>query len=559
VLAGIVGWPEEFATRYRREGYWRDQSFGDLLRGWAETHSERTAVVGGEQRLTYRELDGRATRLATGLLRLGIRPQDVVVVQLPNVPEFVVLCFALFRIGALPILALPGLRGSEIRQLIELAKAVAYFIVGSWQRFDYRELACKLRFDCPSMRNVIVVGDPGGFTAFETLDDEPGPLPSVRASDVALFQLSGGTTGLPKLIPRTHEEYAYSARASAELCELNSSSSYMAVLPAAHNFTMSSPGILGTLQAGGKVVLATTGDAEDAFALIEREQVTITAVVPPLALMWMDSARRNRCDRSSLRVLQVGGAKLGAEAASCVGPVLGCQLQQVFGMAEGLVNYTRLNDPLEVRVNTQGRPLSPADEIRVVDDEDRDLPTGSSGHLLVRGPYTIRGYWPADEHNRRAFTADGFYRTGDIVRLTTAGNLTVEGRSKDLINRGGDKISAEELENHLFVHPAIRQVAAVSMPDEFLGERTCVYVVPRMQSPSLEELRRFVRQRGLAEFKLPDRLELVDTFPETSLGKVNKQKLREQIATKISQERVARSSRDVPSGGSALDISLLRT
>jgi 2,3-dihydroxybenzoate-AMP ligase len=537
MVPGVVAWPEEFAARYRGAGYWRDQTFGDLLRSWAASYGDRIAVVCGELRLSYREIDLRAERLAAGLSVLGIRRGEAVLVQLPNVPEFIVLCFALFRIGALPILALPGHRRSEICHLLQHGSAVAYCIPDRWQRFDYRDLAAEVRAECDSLRHIIVVGDPGQFTALDSLYDEPVVLPQLNASDPALFQLSGGTTGLPKLIPRTHEEYAYSARASAELCGLNSSSAYLAVLPVAHNFTLSSPGVLGTLHVGGKVVLAASGDPDDAFALIEQEEVTIAAVVPPLVLRWMDGARRSRRERSSLRLLQVGGAKLGAEVARRVGPILGCELQQVFGMAEGLVNYTRLDDPLEVRINTQGRPLSAADEIRVVDEEDRDLPTGAAGHLLVRGPYTIRGYYRAEEHNRRAFTSDGFYRTGDVVRMTAEGNLKVEGRSRDLINRGGDKISAEEVEDHLLAHPAVSQVAAVSMFDEFLGEKTCVYVVPRWQPLRLGQLRQFLRLRGLAEFKLPDRLEIVDALPQTSVGKVNKQRLREQLAAKVASQQ----------------------
>src|SRR5690606_32527412 len=195
----------------------------------------------------------------------------------------------------------------------------------------------------------------------------------------------------------------------------------LAALPAAHNFPMSSPGFLGVLHAGGTVVLAPDPSPKSALALIETERVTITAVVPPIALLWLDAVehgtQRDR-DLSSLRVLQVGGAKFAPEAARRVRPVLGCTLQQVFGMAEGLVNYTRLDDPEDIATTTQGRPLSPADEIRIVDDADRPVPDGEVGHLLTRGPYTIRGYYRADEHNAAAFTADGFYRTGDLVRRT---------------------------------------------------------------------------------------------------------------------------------------------
>lgn len=174
------------------------------------------------------------------------------------------------------------------------------------------------------------------------------------------------------------------------------------------------------------MVLSPSPSPDDAFPLIEREKVTITALVPPLAMVWMDAASSRRDDLSSLQVLQVGGAKFSAEAARRVKAVFGCTLQQVFGMAEGLVNYTRLDDPEEIIVNTQGKPMSPYDEVRVWDDHDRDVKPGETGNLLTRGPYTIRGYYKAEEHNAASFTEDGFYRTGDIVRLTRDGYIVVE-------------------------------------------------------------------------------------------------------------------------------------
>jgi 2,3-dihydroxybenzoate-AMP ligase len=251
----------------------------------------------------------------------------------------------------------------------------------------------------------------------------------------------------------------------------------------------------------------------------------------------MDAAERERFDLSSLQVFQVGGAKLNPEPAARVGPVLGCRLQQVFGMAEGLLNYTRLDDSDDEIVQTQGRPCSPDDEIRIVDDEDNDVLPGEPGHLLTRGPYTIRAYWNAPEHNPRAFTTDGYYRTGDVVRLSAGGNLIVEGREKDLINRGGEKISAEEIENLILAHPSVFNAAVVAMPDPVLGERSCAYVILRSGS-NLEfpELITFLESRQIARYKLPERLEIVDSFPLTSVGKVSKKDLREDVAGRMQAE-----------------------
>jgi 2,3-dihydroxybenzoate---[aryl-carrier protein] ligase len=285
------------------------------------------------------------------------------------------------------------------------------------------------------------------------------------------------------------------------------------------------------LHAGAKVVLSPRPDADTAFALIEAERVTITGVVPPLAAAWVQAASRTAHDLSTLDVLLVGGAKCGRELAERIGPALGCRLQQVFGMAEGLVCYTRLDDPAEVVLSTQGRPISPDDEVRVVDPHDEVVPDGEVGALLTRGPYTIRGYYRAAEHNAVAFTRDGFYRTGDLVRRTATGHLEVVGRAKEQINRGGEKIAAAEVENHLMAHPGVLDAAVVAVPDEYLGERTCAYVVPAEgAAPTAPQLRKFVRERGVAAFKVPDLVRVVDAFPVTGVGKTSKRELRAALA-----------------------------
>ncbi|GFN29834.1 (2,3-dihydroxybenzoyl)adenylate synthase [Paenibacillus xylaniclasticus] len=530
MLNHCSAWPDEFAELYRRTGCWEEITFGEMLRDRAAKYGDRIAIVDGEQRITYKELDQRADRLAYGFSALGIKPLDRVVVQLPNIASFFEVIFGLFRLGALPVFALPLHRSSEIRYFCEFAEAVAYIIPDMLAGFDYRQLASEVKGTALSLRHVIVAGEPGSHTALSSLCAQPVQLPKVRPDEVAFMQLSGGSTGLPKLIPRTHNDYIYSLRKSVEVCRLDSSSIYMAALPVAHNFPLSSPGALGTLYAGGTVVLAPTASPDDTFPLIEREKVTITALVPPLAIVWIEAAGTRKDDLSSLQVLQVGGAKFSAEAASRVRTSLGCTLQQVFGMAEGLVNYTRLDDSEETIIHTQGKPMSEWDEIKVVDDDDQEVPLGETGHLLTRGPYTIRGYYKADEHNAKAFTSDGFYRTGDIVKLTDSGYLIVEGRAKDQINRGGDKVAAEEVENHILAHPDVQDAAVVAMPDDFLGERACAFIIARENRPSAAAIKSFLRGRGLAGYKIPDRIEIIDSFPTTSVGKVNKKALRERVA-----------------------------
>ncbi|MDR6953910.1 2,3-dihydroxybenzoate-AMP ligase [Ancylobacter sp. 3268] len=532
--------PPDVAERYRQAGHWRGETFPGMLRQLASRYSSRTAVVGGEQRWSYAELADRAERAAAGFLALGLKPGDRVVVQLPNIPEFLSVVFGLFRAGLIPVYALPAHRAVEVVHFARTAEARGYVIAERHEGFDYRDLAEEVRRQVPALDTVVVVGEAGPFTSFAGLDGTAAPPPGdPDPSSVAFLQISGGSTGLSKLIPRTHDDYIYSFRASAEICGLTPDSVYLAALPVAHNFPMSSPGVFGVLYAGGTVVMSPSPSPEAAFPLIAREKVTITGLVPPLALLWMQAAQKGTHDLSSLEVLQVGGAKFMPEAARRVRQTLGCTLQQVFGMAEGLVNYTRLDDAEEIIVSTQGRPISEDDEVLILDDSGQPVPEGEVGNLLARGPYTIRAYHNNDGANARSFTPDGFYRTGDMVKRTPEGNLVVQGRASDHINRAGEKISAEEIEDHLLAHPSVFDAAVVSLPDEFLGERSCAFIIAQGEKPKASALKSFMRTRGLADFKVPDQIVFVPAFETTAVGKVSRKELRAALRRQFLAEQSA--------------------
>jgi 2,3-dihydroxybenzoate-AMP ligase len=532
-------WPDDLARRYREKGYWRGETFSGVLRQRASERPDAIAIVDRERRWSYAELLARAEAAAAGYLRAGLKPGDRVVVQLPNIAEFFSAVFGLFRAGMIPLYALPAHRITEIAHFARKAEAVGYVIAERHDGFDYRDQARALQAEVPAVARVVVVtGDAAEFTPLATERDEAVALPAdVSSSDVAFIQISGGSTGLSKLIPRTHDDYLYSCWASNEICGVTAESVFLVALPAAHNFPMSSPGHIGALYAGARVVLSLSPSPDAAFPLIERERVTITGLVPPLALLWLQAAPNNKHDISSLDVLLVGGAKFTREVARRVRPVLGCTLQQVFGMAEGLVNYTRLDDPEETIVATQGRPISTDDEVLVVDDLGNPVPEGEPGYLLARGPYTIRGYHNDAAANARSFTSDGFYRTGDIVRQFPGGYLEVQGRAGDHINRAGEKISAEEIEDHLLAHPGVFDVAIVSIPDEFLGERSCAFIIPNGEKPKGAALKAWMRTRGIAEFKVPDQIVFVEHFATTAAGKVSRKELRARLRAEFLQHQ----------------------
>lgn len=527
-------WPDAFVARYRDAGYWRGETFPGFLRERAQRHAGEVAVVGGDIRWTYAQLWQEVERIAAGFLAQGLVPGDRVIVQLGNIPEFIAVACALFRAQLVPVYALPAHRITEVAHFARKAEASGYVVAERYEGFDYRTLARELQAEVPSVQHVFVVGDAQEFTAVSALDGDRATLPGdPDPQSVAFLQISGGSTGLSKLIPRTHDDYIYSFRASNALCGIGRDSVYMVALPAAHNFPMSSPGFFGALYAGARVVLSPGPGPDAAFPLIARERVTCVGLVPPLALLWADAAAKTMHDLSSLQVVQVGGAKLVPEAARRVVAGLGCTLQQVFGMAEGLVNYTRLDDPDDIVLGTQGRPISPDDEVLVVDDHGNPVADGEVGHLLTRGPYTIRGYHNDDAANARSFTDDGYYRTGDMVQRLPGGYLVVQGRATDHINRAGEKISAEEIEDHLLAHPQVFDAAVVSIPDDFLGERSCAFVIARGEQPKPAALKAWVRGRGLAAFKVPDQIVFVDAFDTTAVGKISRRELRAQLRARF--------------------------
>ena len=541
-LEGMVPWPADIAQRYRARGYWTGETIGSAFDRSAAAYAERVAVVDGDRRLTYGHLAGLVDRLAHHLAQREIVRGARVVFQLPNVLEFVVAYFACLKVGAIPLACLPAHRHAEIGYLAKFTEASAWFIPSTFRGFDYVAMTEELRAGLPSLREIWVVGDRvgPGMTRFAELLAEPVETGAVtmamaqlepQPSDVAVFQLSGGTTGLPKVIPRTHDDYLYNSRAFAAITGVDAQTVLLVTVPISHNFPLACPGIQGTLLAGGRVVLATSPDAETVFSLVERERVTWIPAVPASVIGWLNDPRIKRADLTSLRTLAVGGSRLNPEPARRVLAEMGPMLMQVFGMAEGLLCSTRFDDPVDVIVHTQGRPASAGDEIRIVDDDGKDVPPGQIGELTCRGPYTIRGYYRAPEHNANAFTDDGFYRTGDMVRLHPSGNLIVEGRKKDLINRGGEKISAEEVENLILSHPAVLNVAVVAVPDDVLGEWACACVMLRPGATlTLTELNDFLlREKRIAKFKLPERLQVRDRFPTTAVGKISKKDLREEV------------------------------
>jgi 2,3-dihydroxybenzoate-AMP ligase len=529
MLKGVVPFPPDFARKYRGKGYWRDRSLAQEFSVCFKTFEKRIFLVDQDRQYTYGELDRLTDNLALNLLGLGLKPLDRVVPTLPNCAEFVILYFALQKIGCIPIAALVTHRYAEISQFVQLSGAAMCVYPERQGDFEFEPVIQRVKAEnrclkfCLSLSALrSLIDQPAGKSdALERIEIEP--------TDPCIFQLSGGTTGIPKLIPRTHNDYAYNSKTAAPVCAVTKESVLVLALPVAHNLPLACPGIQGYFFQGAKVVLSPTTRPDDIFRLVETHRATHLKVVPALLIRLINDPSLPSFDLSSLRLIQSGGQRMQPEVRLKAHRLIpSCFVQENFGMSEGMLFFVRLDDPQEVKLETCGRPICPDDEVRLVDDEGREVADGEVGELTCRGPYTLRGYFGVPEYNARQFTPDGFYRTGDLMRKHPSGNFVVEGRKKDLINRGGEKISAEEVENLILMHPAVQNVACVPVPDPNLGEKMCACVVLKSGlSLSFPELVSFLKGKEIAKFKLPESMMICDDFPVSTFGKVSKKTLGE--------------------------------
>jgi 2,3-dihydroxybenzoate-AMP ligase len=549
----VVPYPRAARERYRAEGMWRGRPLGEELADAMVRFADRTALITDEVRWTYADLDRRVTAFAAGLLvRTSLRPGDPVMFSMGNVAETVVAYYGALRAGLVPVCTLPLHRAREIGLLAGHTGARGHFVQGDYRDYALTAMALEVAGGSAGPAELIVARGPApagahAMAGIMAAGSEPGGrerLAGIRVNPeaVTVFQLSGGTTGLPKVAPRLHEEYAYNARCWAEKLGYGPGTRVLYPLPVMHN-----AGLNLALQpahlTGATVVLAVDAAVDTILDAIAAHRPQVLPLVPPaVAVRLLDSPRSRREDLTCITDFIVGGQKLPVEIARRLEAELGIRCRQMFGMAEGMFLLTPPGASDEVRLHTVGAPISPLDEVRVYDvGTEREVPDGEIGELCTRGPYTIRGYYRAAQHNRNAFTADGFYRTGDLARRHRfAGSVfySIDGRIKDVINRGVEKIHAEEVEELILRHPDVVSAAVVAMPDRVLGERACAYLIMKPGTAlTVETLGAHLLPQGLARYKLPERVEVVTSFPLTNVGKVSKKDLRADIAEKLTQER----------------------
>jgi non-ribosomal peptide synthetase component E (peptide arylation enzyme) len=523
------------AGRWLALGAWLPLTVGGALARSARERGDCTALVDPTTRLTFAELDGHTVAAAKALLATGLQPGDRVLVQVGTSTAAVVAFLGLVRAGLVPVCAVPAYRDHEMGALAALTGARGHLVEpGTAGSFDLVALAGRLRAAHPALEHVIIAPLSDALLAGAPDLD----LPEASPCDVAMLQLSGGTTGVPKAIPRFHAEYLGSAAAWSERLHITAADVLLWSLPIAHNAGMLCF-LMPALLHGATLVLLPRFEVSSFLETAQRERVTVSGSVGPVAPRLLDSAEPANFDLSSFRLFI--GLNRGAEIEAH----LGGTAVTMFGITEGLVMVSGPDDPAVSRHHAVGYPISAHEEVRILHpDAEDDVADGELGELCFRGPSTVRGYYGDAAATRAAFTSDGFFRTGDLVRARHDGArrvLLFEGRAKDNIDRGGEKFGTEAIEALLTGHPSIREARVVGMPDRHLGERVCAFVIlrPGAAAPSIADLGEFLLAQGLAKFKLPERIELITDMPVTRVGKLDRAALRMRIAERLAAEGVA--------------------
>ncbi len=544
-LKGATPFPEEFVERYYQNRWWMGITLGEMLDRSCDLYFYKEALVSGEVRLTYREVREKVNRAAIAFLQLGIQKLDRVLLQIPNWAEFIFAYYGLHRIGAIPVMCIPRFSQREMEHFCQITEARAWVVPRRFEKIDYLPMIKGIQNQPFSPKHILVI-DSGEKEEplIERTHSFHGLLKQVDLNqypedyfqsfqpdpeEICHLMPTGGSTGLPKLVPRTHNDFFCNFDYRAKVWERGPRDITLIATPITHNMAIE-VSMNPTFLTGGKVVMISSTRPKDILEAIEKEKVTTMILAVAQVQQMIDLPELDRYDVSSLQVIATGGSYMPPELIKKVYDKLKCKFYNVFGMSEGPCTQTRYDDPDEVIFHTVGWPICPYDEFKVIDSNGRDLPPAKEGELVARGPCIFRGYYKAEAENREAFTPDGFFRTGDIARFDPEGRMIITGRKKDIIIRGGENISAKEVEELISLHPKVVQVAVVGMPDPILGERVCAFIKPKKgETVSFEEVITFLKEKKTSVLYLPERIEIIDEIPLTNVGKVDKKRLREEI------------------------------
>lgn len=543
-IEGFPAYKKEQAQLYNKYRWWLGLTWGDVLDKASDLYPGKVGLVDDSGRLTYGELREKVDRLAKGLVGLAIQKHDIVFLQIPNWHEYVIAFFAVQKIGAVAVLLLPRHTELEINHLSMLTKPKAWILPERYRRLDYLPIIEKVRKKNPQLEHIISVRakEGIGFISLEQLIEDARQtgndlreLESSRPDPMAVAQImpTGGTTGLPKAVPRTHNSFLCNVEYHSRAWEITSEDTVLTTAPVSHGQGMLC-GVGGAIFNFAKFVLIDSTEPADICRVIERERVTAIPTVPAILIRLINFERLKQYDLTSLKKVYAGGAASAPDLVKDVVERLNCTFVNAFGSVEGSNAMTRLDDDFEIVCNTVGKRCCPHENYKIVDRDENMLPPNREGHLVTKGPGIFTGYFKSVEENQDIFTKDGFFKTGDLAKIDEFGNIKITGRIKDIVIRGGENISAVDIENLISSHPGVEDVAVIGMPDRELGERICAYIQAVSGTKlSFQEIISFLKKKGASVLQLPERIEFVESILLTKVGKADKEALRADIRRRL--------------------------
>ncbi len=534
----------ESARRYEKNRWWLGVTIGDILDKNADLYPDKEALVGQAKRYTYARLRELTDKMAFNLLASGFKPGDRVMLQLPNWPEFIIAHYALQKAGLVMVLLTVNHTAREIVHLATLTEPKGWILPADYREKNFLPIVRQVTEKLPGLDKVILAAEQAeeGYLCFNDLmncgaDPDTISRALVQArpdpSDVCYLLPTGGTTNLPKCAVRTHNDYLCNVEYTSRAWDINTTDISLVGTTVGHNLALL-VSISGPLFHGGKLVVLDSTRPQDFCQAVQEENVTCASLVPTLISRIVAYENLGDYDLSSLIKIYVGAANSSPDLVKQVEERMGCRYTNAFGMVEGPCSQTRPSDPLSVRSDTIGVPVCPYDNFYTLDINGAKTPVGVEGELAAKGPGIFSGYYNNSQTNQFAFTPEGYFRTGDLAVIDENRRIRITGRIKDVIIRGGENISARDVEDIIFSHPAVEYVAAVGMPDEDLGEMVCAFVKPvDGQAFSHDDIVAHMEHYDAARALIPGCTEIIDTIPLTAAGKVDKKILRKMIAEKM--------------------------
>ena len=539
-LEGFIPYDSKAAELYEKKRWWLGITLGDMLDKAADLYPRKEALIGSGRRYTYTELRRQADTMAYRLLQAGFKPGDRILLQLPNWPEFVIAFFALQKAGLITVLLTVNHTAREIAHLSDLTRPSGWIVPDRYRQTEFLPLIKQIQEKNPGLDKIILAAPhtPEGYLRLEDLLLPATDQKAIKAAlatahpdpdNVCQILPSGGTTGLPKGAPRTHNDYLCNVEYKSRAWHINVTDTCLVATTVGHNLALLVC-ITGPLFHGASIVMLDSTYPQDFCQIVQDEKITCAGLVPTLISRIVNFEHLADYDLSSLRKIYVGAANSPPDLVQCVEDKIGARYINAFGMVEGPCSQTRPEDPIEIRSQSIGRPVCPYDEIITVDFEGNPTPPSQEGELVARGPGIFPGYFRNPQANEGAFTPDGYFRTGDLAVIDGSGTLRITGRVKDIIIRGGENIGVQEVEELISSHPSVEYVAVVGMPDPDLGEKICAYI-KRVKASTLahDDIVEHLKQIGASKKLFPARIEFVEEIPLTAAGKADKKMLKKKL------------------------------